>query len=413
MENTKSILIELINKLNKEHNLSEIIDDCIRYIRLISPDTAISLYLFDEDESEFNLTKLLPEDCQILIEKNDEFIDKGILGEVMSTGKPKSILAQDAVYFIVPLISYSGFQGYLITSNNNNRANFEEQLNNIDLIAKILALYVSNFYANIKTNKLKEAIEQQIAIRTLNLVEDKSNVMTKLEQIKTQISFSLPHEIRTPINQILGLSDFMLKYYQNISQEELLDIAKDINSTSKRLYRIFENYLYYTRLVVLSYDLESINQMRSKITYNAELTIQNAIETIASDRLTDFQISLIPINLRIDEEFLQKIILEICDNSIKYSRNGVPIKINSAYEDNLYKISITDYGQGMTKEQLKSIEAFLQFERITNEQQGFGLGLAIAIKIIKIFGGNYKIESQPKKFTCFDIFLPYLDEPTM
>ena len=84
---------------------------------------------------------------------------------------------------------------------------------------------------------------------------------------------------------------------------------------------------------------------------------------------------------------------------MRFSDKGSNILINSWIEENLIFISIKDNGRGMSQEQISSIAALSQFDRSVYEQQGIGLGLVIAKKLVELHDGTFNIESQVQNGT--------------
>ena len=71
-----------------------------------------------------------------------------------------------------------------------------------------------------------------------------------------------------------------------------------------------------------------------------------------------------------------------------------------------YKLTVIDSGQGMTEAQIANLGAYMQFERNLYEQQGSGLGLIIAKRLIELYGGKLTIESLPGQQTSVHVVLP-------
>jgi signal transduction histidine kinase len=72
----------------------------------------------------------------------------------------------------------------------------------------------------------------------------------------------------------------------------------------------------------------------------------------------------------------------------------------------MFTLSVTDWGRGMTAEQIAQVGAYRQFERKLYEQQGSGLGLAIAKRLTQLLGGELTLESIPEKQTTVRVVLP-------
>lgn len=102
---------------------------------------------------------------------------------------------------------------------------------------------------------------------------------------------------------------------------------------------------------------------------------------------------------------LRWIIDELVDNALKFSPAGTSITLKSQI-DSHFHLFICDQGRGMTSEQISIIEAFIQFERKTYEQQGIGLGLKIAQKVTELYKGKFTISSTYHKGSTVHITLP-------
>ena len=104
---------------------------------------------------------------------------------------------------------------------------------------------------------------------------------------------------------------------------------------------------------------------------------------------------------------------ELIDNACKFSLPGTPISVKTTQEKDRLVIAIEDRGRGMTAQQINSIGPYIQFERQTHEQQGIGLGLAIAKRLAELHQGELSIESIPKRSTTAKIYLPKASKYSM
>lgn len=250
---------------------------------------------------------------------------------------------------------------------------------------------------------LLNAVEQRLQRKKQNvrIYEEKINIL------QSNISRSLPHEIRTPMNAILGYSDFLLNNYKMLDENDTVDIYHEINISAKRLQRILDNFLTYANLSNYLNNKDELNKFRQFkmefINYSIEEMVK--LKLFENNRLEDLEIELEDADVFINEIYLSKLLDEIIDNSIKFSKSGNKISVKSYFNKDYYNIVIYDEGIGMTEEQLKMLDAYIQFDRQTQEQQGAGLGLAIVKKIVDLFDGKIKIESQKNSFTRITISL--------
>jgi DNA-binding response OmpR family regulator/anti-sigma regulatory factor (Ser/Thr protein kinase) len=235
-----------------------------------------------------------------------------------------------------------------------------------------------------------------------------SHLIQTIENLQTNLKRALPHEIRTPLNTILGFSDFLMNNISNIHKPEIMEMLYNINDSGKRLLRIFENYLLLSNLEIISKTTSEKNDLRKSIIQLADSYIYDLVyqKVIDADRVEDLQLDLEESSIRMSEVHFRKLLSEIMDNAIKFSIKNTPIEIYSNIKNKSYFISFTDYGRGLTSEQIKSIDAHIQFERNIYEQQGTGHGLAIVKKILEIYNGNFTIISEVNNFTTVKICIP-------
>jgi len=104
--------------------------------------------------------------------------------------------------------------------------------------------------------------------------------------------------------------------------------------------------------------------------------------------------------------YLKKAVEELVDNAFKFSRKGTPVRITGAVANDLFHLTISDRGRGMTPQQIADVGAHMQFERRFYEQQGVGLGLTIAKRLIELHGGDFTIDSTQGQQTVVHVTLP-------
>jgi signal transduction histidine kinase len=229
---------------------------------------------------------------------------------------------------------------------------------------------------------------------------------TSLRSVVNNIAYALPHELRTPLTSILGFSGFLEEDYDK--PEVVRDYAHRIQNAGKRLQRVIENYLIYAQIEILSADPAQLEALRNHVTESCGYIIRQEAEDVAQEfeRSQDLKLALDDPSLRIAEKDLRKIVWELVENAFKFSEPGTPVKVSAVADDTTYTLSITDQGRGMTREQIKSIGEFMQFERAVNEQQGLGLGLAIALRLVDIHRGQFDIQSVPGSGTVVSVRFP-------
>lgn len=230
----------------------------------------------------------------------------------------------------------------------------------------------------------------------------------RFDHLRTSIRRSLPHEIRTPLVAILGFTDFIVKGDKNLSKTEIIEMVEQIRDSGQRLNRLFENYLMFANLEIIQSNEKDIFLLKSKASKSAEYIIAETSKMQASsyDRNEDLRFDIIDSQISVSEEYLMKVVEEISDNAFKYSQKGSPVEISSRIENDRYVFQVKDYGRGFTPEQISCVGAYVQFERRLYEQQGLGLGIAIAKKIVELHSGSFAIESEHGEYSIITVDLP-------
>ncbi|MEG4309604.1 MULTISPECIES: response regulator [unclassified Microcoleus] len=229
-----------------------------------------------------------------------------------------------------------------------------------------------------------------------------------LDELRTNISMSLPHELRTPLNAILGFSELILSEYQVLEESDILEMIGQIHTSGHRLYRLIQNFLLYAELEIAATNPELLKEMRnSEFSCVKSLLSQKARQQAKhANRTDDLQLNLQDSSVAIDSVRLAKIVEELLDNAFKFSLEGTPVLLRTFVENQTFILSVKDQGRGMTNDQIAQLEAYRQFDRKLYQQAGLGLGLAIVQRLVELHGGEFKIESLPQQETIVCVSLP-------
>lgn len=236
---------------------------------------------------------------------------------------------------------------------------------------------------------------------------------SKLEQLRTQLSTALPHELHTPLNGILGYADILRKQFAELDPIEVSQMAERIYKNGKRLHRLVENFLIYAQLEVLKADTQTVESLRKSHMSDVgklmdTMARQKAYE---SSRSNDLELHVSEASLAISPDYFSKIFEEVFDNALRYSKKGSRIQVRTEIHGSEFLLHIKDHGRGMTAEQMQNIGAYTQFERKIYEQQGSGLGMTVAKRLAELHAGTLRVESEYGSGTSVTVTLP-LAPPT-
>lgn len=239
----------------------------------------------------------------------------------------------------------------------------------------------------------------------------KKQIKQKVETVDKAISFALPHEFRTVLNEVIGSAKFILSGINDLSKEEIYEIASDIVRSSNRLMRITENFLIYTKIEAIANNPEKKEQLRLHFTDEPFAIIQDlaSLKSGNYDRFNDLVLEqpVYDIFLEISSDSFYKIVDELLDNAFKFSEKGQKIYITSSIDKDKVCFSIKDEGRGISEEKLNLIDSLTQFEREIYEQQGLGMGLFIAKRLVELHDGRLEIKSEVGKGTEVKFWLHF------
>jgi len=235
----------------------------------------------------------------------------------------------------------------------------------------------------------------------------------EVEDLRLNISSMIPHEMRTPLTVIQGYASLLADPEFLGDQKSIINMAQTIGKTTARLFRMVENYILYTRLKLYDQGSQKL-AMWTEVGLLTANMVSDVVHGLANsyDRSGDVELNLDITELLVVKEAFIKAIQEILDNSLKFSEPGSPIKVQLYDQDKHVCCCIQDEGSGMSPEQQAKVQAFMQFDRQMQEQQGSGLGLMIAMTLAAINEGKIEINSIKNGGTEVTLTFCNLSAPT-
>jgi len=240
-----------------------------------------------------------------------------------------------------------------------------------------------------------EALYAAVEARLKKSQTLRSAAEKKLADLRDNISLMLPHEMRTPLNGILAYGEILGAEATSLPASEIAEMGHVIYDSGKRLERLIENFLIYAQLELLAADPIKIAALSKRQSPKpARLIGERASgQAQAAGRATDLTLQLSDSPVTISEDYLAKIVDEIVQNAFKFSQQGTPVRVSAGKADNKFFITITDRGRGFSTDHIGHIGAYMQFDRKMQEQQGQGLGLSIAKRLVELHCGAMSIQS--------------------
>ena len=246
--------------------------------------------------------------------------------------------------------------------------------------------------------------------QTTLAVEAALEIAEKASQAKTDFLSNMSHDIRTPMNAIVGLTTLMENELDQ--PEKLAEHLHKLESSGQLLLGIINNILDMSRIesgkTTLSVEPMHLSQQLDQLS--------TMIRAQASEKAQTFTVSthLRHENLLADPTRLNQVLMNILSNVVKYTPRGGHIRFeveelprNEHYAK--YRFVVQDDGIGMSKAYQKTLfDPFTREERSgTNRVQGTGLGMAITKNIVDLMGGSISVESATGKGTRFEVVLEF------
>jgi signal transduction histidine kinase len=266
-------------------------------------------------------------------------------------------------------------------------------INSIELRARVHSmLRIKQQYDNIQTLS-------HIQANTINILE------STLNELRGTLASRMSHELNTPLNGIIGTISMLKEDIESMDIAEIHEMLGWADESARRLESLTKKFLIYLELEVSPSRQESFKVAHTKFSRDM---IESSLKSYVKDfkRSDDLQFDLEEAEIALSDRYLLTILHELVDNAVKFSTAGKMIKISSQVAENMFNLSVKDLGRGMTNEQINRIDAFVQFERKTYEQQGIGLGLRVVKKIVELAGGNFSITSIYQQESTVHISLP-------
>ena len=254
------------------------------------------------------------------------------------------------------------------------------------------------------TEEKKRELEQEEALRQAKIKAEKAN------EAKSMFLFNMSHDIRTPMNAILGYSQLMKK---ELSDPKLVHYQEMIEQSSQLLLSIINNVLDMARVESGKMELDE----NYDVVGNVSQLVCGAFEAEASKKHIELNrnIRVQHKNIMVDTTKMQEILSNLISNAIKYTPEGgkVFIDVNELPYDRegytLIQTKIMDTGIGMSEDFLPSLFELFTRERNTTMSKipGTGLGMAIVKNFVDLMDGSIEVESELGKGSTFTITIPH------
>ena len=263
--------------------------------------------------------------------------------------------------------------------------------------AAIILLFLS--YLTIHRELKRNADEKKKREKLIGELQKSNEANEKLIKLRRNLIQNVTHELRTPLTVISGNAELLLN---DTEADSRMRHAQTIHDAAGRMAGMINNLLVYFRLDS-GKETPSIKPFKLRSIIG---TLETEFAPLAKNKGLNFKIeSETDEIVSGDRNRIISIGGNLLSNAIKFTKNGT-VTLSTDYKNDVFTLSVSDTGTGMTKEQ--QVRIFTPFERLGNAvtEDGFGLGLAIVSDTVKLLDGNITVESEPGKGSRFTVSLP-------
>jgi len=294
---------------------------------------------------------------------------------------------------------------------------FLEELKIPIAIVFLLGLFLNLFYVKLHYNNWKSFISEKNKSENYSTKIQKSNVelekalqeSNKASKLKGDFIATVSHEVRTPMNGIIGLSSLL---YDTELNEEQKDFVRMIKKSADSLLDIINDILDFSKIESGQFEMDH------SVFDIAALT--NELAVIFGEKVSEKKLDLkVNITQNLDNMVvgdqvrLRQILNNILSNAVKFTHEGyIRLSLNSEPIDisqSIYKFKIEDTGIGIAPDKIDVIfNRFTQGDASTTRKYGgTGLGLAITKEVVELMKGSIAVKSEPGIGTIFYLDIPF------
>ncbi len=258
----------------------------------------------------------------------------------------------------------------------------------------------------------RKQMERQLQERNEQLISQQQELIEKTEEVeranrlKSEFLANMSHELRTPLNVIIGFSQLMADEVPGKINEEQRQCLSDVSDSSQHLLNLINGVLDLSRIESGKVELQLGNVALTEVIASLTKTMMSILAPREQSLDIEVEGGLPPV--RADEGKLRQVLLNLVDNSSKFTPDEGKLKIEAVRDGDLCRVSVIDNGIGINEEDQERIfEPFCRLDNpLARKRGGTGLGLALVKQIVEQYGGQIWVESEQGKGSRFTFTVP-------
>jgi len=229
----------------------------------------------------------------------------------------------------------------------------------------------------------------------------KGNLAREESDAKSRLVAVVNHEVRTPLNSILGFTELLLNERAGPLTDKQRRYASNVDAAGRHLLALVNDSLDLSRIAAGKMDMEIFDLDVTPILDQAAGQIQPLVDSRGLEIRVDAGGRL---RVKADRRRLLQVLWNLLSNAIRHTSTGGIITISGRDAENAVEISVADTGMGIPPDQLERI--FEEYAQVEGQGEGTGLGLPVSRRLAKLMGGDIKVASEVGVGSTFTITLP-------
>jgi PAS domain S-box-containing protein len=412
----KEILVEISRAINTSQHLDEL---CVRAAEKIAllfeiPSNLVCVYLYDPRGNEIRLVAPalldvdLPPDVvhqQVHGEarhpaaraahSREVFVTDDLLAGTLGRHFPAVIGEKKLNSLIVfPLTVQGEVQGVLEVFSIKQPAFIDEEMDSLQVVANDLAGGMS-----------RKRLMDELRTKNLELEGQTQKTLEASDTLKKFLA-TFSHELRSPLNSIIGFSDLMTTQLEGLPPETIRNFMKNINTSGRHLQQIINDILDLSKIEAGKMELHVASY---PVSYFEESVMRVLSAALAEKKIAlEFRFPPDIEALVVDQTRFKQILINLVSNAVKFSHPEGTVTVSFQRVDNDLQFSVKDEGIGIPPEDVAGL--FRPFKQAQNgrdvNREGIGLGLAITKKLVDLHGGTIWVESEAGQGTTVSFRIP-------
>jgi signal transduction histidine kinase len=240
-------------------------------------------------------------------------------------------------------------------------------------------------------------------------LEETNRKLVEMDQLKSRFFANISHEMRTPLTLLLSPLETLMQRFEKSIDDNSRELLGTMHANGMRLLKLINDLLDLIRMEAGRMDIKSDPLLVPDFING----LASAVRQVAENKQIDFETQIDPRVTAIltDRDKLEKILLNLLFNALKFTPEGGKVWLRAARDGDQFILAVGDTGIGIAEKNLPFVfDRFWQADSSSRRKYaGVGIGLALVKELSEMMGGNVEVKSVETKGTTFTVRLPYYE----